>query len=147
MPFLAGDIITAQKLNWLTPIIQGAQCTALLAASQTNVDITGCTLSPTTVNPGALVKVFWYAALYTLAGSAAGVGATCRALIDGVISTTLAMGAPDAAGAVGQQQGAASWVTTMAASGAHTIKLQGTTPAGRNIQVYTGLDIEIIEAF
>jgi hypothetical protein len=147
MPFLAGDIITAQKLNWLSPTIQGAQASGVVPASSTNVDVPGTTLNPTTTNAGALIKVFWYAAFYTASGSAAGTGATCRVLIDGVAPTALAMGAPDAAGAVGQQQGAASAVTTLSAAGAHTIKLNATTPAGRSVQIYTGLDIEIIEAF
>lgn len=147
MPFLAGDIITAQKLNWLSPTILGATASGTVAASSTNVDVPGTTLNPTTVNAGALLKVFWFAAFYTAAGSVINVGASCRVLIDGVAAVPLALGAPDANGVAGQQQGAASVVTTLAAAGAHTIKLNATTPAGRVVQVATGIDIEILELF
>ena len=147
MGFLAGDIITAQKLNWLTPVILGAQASGTVGPSSTNVDIPGTTLSPTTSNAGALIKVFWYAAFYTAAGSLLGALNTARAVIDGVGTVTFAIAGPDASGAAGKQQGAASVVTTLAASGAHTIKLQATTGAGVTLQIYSGLDIEIIEAF
>jgi hypothetical protein len=111
------------------------------------VDVPGTTLTPTTSNAGALIKVFWYAAFYTATGSLISTLNTVRALVDGVGSLQFAIASPDASGAAGRQQGVASWVTTLSASGAHTIKLQATTGAGMTVQVYSGLDIEIIEAF
>jgi hypothetical protein len=143
MPFLAGDIITAQKLNWLSPTIMGAQCSGTLAGSITNTDVPGCTLTPTTVNAGALLKVTWFAAFY--AGVASATNCTVRVLVDGVGSTMLALASADTS--TSKQQGGGSWVTTLAASGAHTIKLQATLPVSQTLQTLTSIDIEIIEAF
>lgn len=143
MPFLAGDIITAQKLNFLSPIIQGAQASALVSPGATNTDVPGCTLTPTTVNANALIRVFWYAVFYGV--TTAGTLSTARVLIDGVAPTTFALAGPSAA--VDKQQGAASWVTTLTATGVHTIKLQVSTAAGTTMQVYSGLDLEIVETF
>jgi hypothetical protein len=148
MPFLAGDIITAQKLNWLSPTILGAAASTTLTGITTNADIPGMSIPITTVNAGALLKVSWFVSFYTQGGSLTAAISSSRILVDTTPSTVVNIFSPGNSGIADKNQGASSWVTTLAAAGAHTIKAQATLPStGVLTQIHSSMDIEVIEAF
>lgn len=142
MPFLAGETITAGKLNRLQPKTFYASASGTVAASQTNVDIPGCSITLTTETNNAQVDIWWSTAFYSGATAPTTFGAS-RALIDGsgapvyAISDSRTINAKD----VPSQD----WTTTIAAAGSHTIKLQVTTPANMTVSTYTALRVVVTE--
>ncbi|MEU6491081.1 hypothetical protein ABZ890_11890 [Streptomyces sp. NPDC046984] len=141
MGFLAGEDITAARLNRLQPKQYWAQASALLETNQTAQDIPGVTVTFNTEMPNAvytacLVADFDWNAVDTTLSSA-------RIKVDG--------GFPINLFAVGQMQVASDRGTNaqnyrgvLGSAGSHTITAVGTTVTNR-INVYSSLLVVVYE--
>jgi len=121
MPFAAGEIITAGRLNRLQPVTYEASATADLTLSTTETDIVGATVTLTTQTAGAVFVVegtFDFSA----ATGAAGVIMVGRLSVDGStdIEEAHADGSTTGARVTANQE----WRGTLATAGDHTLKLR-----------------------
>lgn len=141
MGFLAGEDITAGRLNRLQPTTYWAQASGTVAASQTNVDVPGATLSITTQTANAQLEIVWFADFdMTGAGTATGsvrpfvgaTGAPAFAVFGAEVTTD--RGTPGN-----------TWVTTVAAASTFTVKLVATTTANQTLNIYTTLKVTVTE--
>lgn len=142
MSFLAGDLLTAQRINRLQPKPYVIKASGTLAAGSTNADVPGASIAFTTETAGATVKAWWHIDV-DLTGATTSL-TSARAVLDGstgadVFATYVAEVSTDRS-TVGQV-----WDFTVAAAGAHTIKLVATTPANVQLQIYTALSIIVFE--
>lgn len=142
MGFLAGDLLTAQRLNRLKPTPYFKVATGTLAAGLTLTDVPGVTITFTTETDLAEVQVWWFMDA-DLSGATTSTG-NSRVLLDNVTpSDTFAMFGAEVAtdrATTGQQH-----KFTIPTAGSHTIKVQATTPANYTINVYTTLQLLVHE--
>mgnify|MGYP001615677633 FL=1 len=142
MAFLAGDLLTAQRVNRLQSKRYFDAATGTLAASSTHVDIPGLSIAFTTETNGATVSCFWTSD-FDLTGATTTLGST-RLLLDSVTASsnfaTFQAGISTDRGTSAQ-----TCEFTIGTAGAHTIKMQGTTPANMIINLYTALTIIVSE--
>jgi hypothetical protein len=142
MAFLAGENITAGRLNRLQPKPYIVKASGSLAASSTNVDVPGCSIPFTTEAANAIVQCSW-STDYDLTGATTTLAST-RLFLDtatgsDVFNVFAAEVATDRASA------AQFWQFTVSTAGAHTIKMQGTTPANMTLNIYTVIKLLVIE--
>lgn len=142
-----GDYVTADLLNALRPAEYSAKASGTVAASSTNVDVPGCTVTFDTLTNGATVKIDWVGDFDASGAPTIGVLNSVRAIIDGATtSPSFAMFASGVAEASGQRQtDSQTWTTTIATAGSHTIKLQATTTANMVINTMTNLNVKVTE--
>lgn len=142
MSFLAGDLLTAQRVNRLQNKTYFDEATGILPASSTNVDIPGLSITFTTETDGAKVNCIW-SADFNLTGATTSLANT-RLLLDGVTPSsnfaTFQAGVATDRGTTGQ-----TCEFTIATAGSHTIKMQGTTPANMTVDLYTALTLIVSE--
>jgi hypothetical protein len=142
MAFLAGEVITAARLNRLQTITYGAIGSGTVAASSTNADVTSATISITTEVASAQYKAIcvWD---YNATG-VPGASSTARLAIDGVGQSPLATFRGDAAnerGTIGQ-----TYEGTLGAAGTYTFKLIASTSTNVEIQgVNSSITVDITE--
>ncbi|MBW8701891.1 hypothetical protein MBT84_19985 [Streptomyces sp. MBT84] len=142
MGFLAGDDITAARLNRLQPKQYWAQASTTLPANNTSADIPGVTVTFTTEQPNAiytahLVADFdWDVATATLSSA--------RIKVDGAFPINLF--------AVAQMPSSTERATNgqtyrgvLGSAGSHTITAVGTTSANNFINVYSSLLVVVYE--
>jgi hypothetical protein len=140
--FLAGENITAARLNRLQPRTYWAQASSTIGASQTNVDVPSATVTFTTDAANATIVVAWPAAFY-FAGAAGGLSSV-SVLIDGSSSSPMFAISQQSA-STDKNQGMGVWQTTLATAGSHTVKLRGTTNTNTTVQIYTALSVTVYE--
>lgn len=142
MSFLSGDLITAQRLNRLRPTPYSKASTAVLPASSTTVDVPGATITFTTETDGAEAQCVWFMDC-DLTGATTTLGSS-RLLLDGVTpSDNFAVFTAEVAtdrASIGNLH-----KFTIPTAGSHTIKMQGTTPANYQLNIYTGLQVTVYE--
>jgi hypothetical protein len=144
MAFLAGENITAGRLNRLQPKPYFVKATGSLAAGSTNADVPGCSIPFTTEAANAVVKCSW-STDYDLSGASTTL-ASSRLLLDGATgSDVFTINQENAGGANDRITAAQFWQFTVASAGAHTIKMTATTPANVTINVYTVIELLVIE--
>lgn len=142
MPILAGEIVTAARLNRMQPVPYEAVASAALNGPVTDTDITGASITLTTTAANA---VYVARCFVDFDNDAAGTNfATVKLVVDSVAQS----------GQANYQQGVAtdratpgqSWKGTLASAGSHTLKLTGTLPAEVNINSgHTKLTVTIYE--
>jgi hypothetical protein len=142
MTFLAGDILTAQRINRLAPKPYYKQSTGNLAAGSTGVDVPGASITFTTETDGATVQCVWVVD-YDLTGATTAV-ASARLLLDGVTSAD-AFAIFEAEVATDRGSVAQTHQYTVPVAGSHTIKMVGTVPANMIINQYTTLTLLVFE--
>lgn len=136
MAILAGEIVTAGRLNRMQPTTYEAVASSDLGIGQTDQDVTGASVTLTTTAANAV-----YVAEATFDFDSIGTGSTTAAVgflnVDGVNQTAQAVfqvgaGTANDRGTVTQQ-----WRGTLASAGSHTLKLRGTTPgsSGNGIEI------------
>jgi hypothetical protein len=140
--FLAGENITAGRLNRLQPAVYNGPASGTVAASSTNVDVPGATVTFNTVAANAVAHCYWVTD-FDLSGATTTIG-TSRLLLDGVTasaktSTYEAEVATDRSSVAQMDQ------YTIATPGSHTIKVQATTPANMTVGLQTSLRVEVVE--
>lgn len=142
MTFLAGDLVTAQRLNRLQPKPYVKVATGTLAGAVTNTDVPGCSITFTTETDGATVKCTWFSD-FDLSGATTTI-ANNRLLLDSVTaSDNFAMYAGEVTtdrGTVGN-----TWDFTIPIAGSHTIKVQASIPANMQMNIYTTLSLTVFE--
>ena len=146
MAFLAGDILTAQRINRLQPKSYPAiKSSGNVAASQSAVDVPGLAQAFTTETNGATVDVWWFVDM--LNGTTpplASVQGSTRAFLDSVTGSdefTVWTQVTDR----GRGQIGNVWTFTVPTAGAHSIKIVATTPANMTINQYSSLKITVNE--
>lgn len=143
MTLFAGEAPPAGKVQRLQPTPLWVQATGTVVASQTNADVPGCTLTFTTAVAGAVVLIEWSGDIRAGVSAPAG-SSSMRANVDAGAATSpvfVVFQGPANAAVVGCQR----WLTTLAAAGSHTIKLQATTNTNTVVQTYTTLTVTVYE--
>lgn len=141
--FAAGDVITAQKLNWLAPKWYSAQATNTTGPSATT-DIPGLTQTISTETAGAIATLWWFVSFYA-SSTAPTTNGTAQAFLDGVGVGNFII--------ADHRVGSAKWTPgqsiqmTVASAGSHTFKVQAITPANMTTAIYCSLTIAIQETF
>lgn len=130
MTILAGEIITAARLQRLQPVTYYAIGSGTLAGAATNGDVPSATVTFDTdvANAVYMVTGVWDWDIVT-ATTATG---TARIMVDGAVASPLCT----FAGAVSTDRGTVtqSYQGTLAATGSHTIKLVASPAANQQIQ-------------
>lgn len=142
MTFLAGENITAARLNRLQPITLTGLGSGTVAASQTNADIPGCTVTFTTSTANAVAHCWWVPD-FDLSGPQTGTG-TSRLLLDGATASTKTA---QYAGETATDRTTVAQMDqfTIASAGSHTIKVQATTLASMTIGLQSTLRVMVVE--
>jgi hypothetical protein len=142
MAFLAGDLLTAQRVNRLQDKSYYKTATGTLPASSTNADMPGVTQTFTTETNGATVDCAWVVD-FDLSGATTIVGAS-RLLLDSVTASdnSAIFGAE-----VATDRGTAAQTNrfTIPTAGVHTIKMQCTTPANMTVNTHTTMLLVVKE--
>jgi hypothetical protein len=144
MGFLAGENLTAGRLNRLQPKPYFVKATGTLAAGSTGVDVPGCAIAFTTEAANAIVQCSW-SADFDYTGAITTV-TTARLALDGsTFSDVYAVAQENAGGTNDRVTAAQFWQFTVATAGAHTIKMVASTPASIIINLYTVVKLLVIE--
>lgn len=144
MAFLAGDLITAQRLGRLQPKRDYTKSSGNVAASSSGVDVPGTTLTFTVDTAGADMLVWWTCDFDNTASPGANVGSS-KVSLDAGVSTTDTFGIYGAnitdgratVGQFGQFEGLTA--------GSHNIRVVVTTPANMIVNQYTTIMYELFE--
>lgn len=146
MGFLAGETITAGKLNRIQPTPYEEPCTAALTVTTaTYADITGCSITLTTAAANAvyMAEAVFDANVTVVSGTSLMVG---RLLVDGVTDSGIAVYAMDT---TDRATIAMRWRGLLASAGSHTLKLQGANSGAAGTGVFqqddTKLQVTIYE--
>lgn len=142
MTFLAGENITAGRLNRLQPATYSAGASGTVPASQTNADVAGCSVTFTTAVANAIAHCWWVTDFDL--GAPSTTQGTARLLLDGTTASSKttwfqAEVATDRATVAQTDQ------FTIAAAGSHTIKMQATTTAGITVGLLSTLRVVVVE--
>jgi hypothetical protein len=142
MSFLAGDLLTAQRVNRLRPTPYTKAATGTLGAGVTTADVPGATITFDTETDGAEVQVTWFVD-FDLSGATTSLHSS-RVLLDGVTaSDTFATYAAEVATDRGSTGSTHKYTIPLA--GSHTIKIQATTPANGGVNLYSVLSLVVYE--
>src|SRR5688500_18325275 len=129
MAFLAGETITATRLNRLQPRSYFAVGTSNLVGPQSNVDVPRCTVTLTTETARATYKA-WIAIDHDMTNPSTTISFG-RLAIDGVTQTNTTAAAQEViTDRVAVPQNYYGSVTT---AGSHTFKVVGSPPANTQI--------------
>lgn len=146
MAILAGEKITAARLNRLQPKSYLAPCTTDLAGSVTNTDIAGCSITLTTETANAIAVVD---AVFDFDTTGAGTttNGSCQLLTDGFTEAGVAVFQVGAATANDRSTVAQQWRVPLGAAGSHTLKLQAASvPTNMKVNaIHTQLIVTIYE--
>ncbi|MFI8817452.1 MULTISPECIES: hypothetical protein [unclassified Streptomyces] len=128
MPIYAGSIVTAGQLTRMQPRPYYQQAGSGTDLSTTAfVDIAGCSVSVSTLAPGALYTVHANFSFDTITAVASGPYTRGALSVDGVIQSGEARWSEGTTGSDGSDysMNSKSWSGTLATAGAHTLKLVG----------------------
>lgn len=143
MPILAGERLTAAKLNRLQPTTYDAIASSALTGPQTNTDVPGATITLSTETDNAIAVVdttYDFDPTGAVSGLSSG-----RLWVDGVAVGLFAVfqAGPGVSGDRGTHS--QSYRVSLGTAGSHTLKLVTTLATGVNLNLYTGLVATIHE--
>lgn len=142
MAFLAGDIVTAQRLNRLQPVTYRAKASAAVAGPQSATVIGGCSVTFDTETNGALAVVHWTADSRNTGAVATQIATQAR--LD--TSTTSDVFTVWSGTVSGDKATVGTNTTfTITTAGTHTIDLVVSMSTSNQINVYTALLVQIFE--
>jgi len=142
MAFLAGERITAARLNRLQSTTYSATGTGTLTGPVSNADVTDATITLTTETDGATFAA-WCVWDVDLSSATTGLG-FARLNVDGSLLNPLSTYALDAA--TDRLTVPQNYEGTLATAGTHTLKLVATLVAGQQILgVNTSILVKITE--
>lgn len=132
MTILAGEIVTAGRLNRLQPVTYSATASSSLSLSGSEQDIPGCEITLTTITDGAAYSVVAVADCNVTTTNSTTLAET-RLYIDGQLQLGRSTYALDVAT---RATVAAMWDGTLPSAGSHTFTLVGalTGSGGASIQ-------------
>lgn len=144
MPILAGEVVTAARLNRLQPVTYHADATAAVGPSVTDADITGATITLTTqTNNAIFVATGDYDFDYSGAATALEQG---KLVVDGSIQAGTANCQDGTATTNDRRTHSRTWRGTLATAGSHTLKLTCTLGSGITVNAtHTGITVTIYE--
>lgn len=140
MPFAAGEIVTAARLNRLQPVTFEAPATADLTLTTIDTDITGAEFTAITQTNNAIYVVAGDFDMHATTG-ASGVLMAGKLMVDGVVDTEIATADATTSGTrntVGQH-----WRGTLATAGSHTFQLQGSKNISAGVAVAHAIHTKI----
>jgi hypothetical protein len=145
MAILAGEIVSAGRLNRLQPVTYDAVCSSALTVTTTETDVDGASVTFTTAADGAVYVVEGIFDIIVDTASA-GVNVLGRCAVDGVPQTA---SAPYEMNATDRGPANQVWRGTLGSAGSHTIKLRASkTGAGgvaRVLNINSTLTVTIYE--
>lgn len=125
MAILAGEIVTAGRLNRMQPVLYDAACTLTAGITTSETDVTGATITLSTAAANAIYQVtgiFYFNEIATTNNDPQG-----KLSVDGVVSTRIATFGGQVAG--DECTASQVWTGTLASAGSHTLKLRVVAPA------------------
>lgn len=129
MPFLAGQIVTAQQLNRIQPKKYGAVGSGTIVGAATNADVPSATVTMTTETAATYVAWCVWDANVSTGGTATLLG---RMNLDGVNQSPL--GTMLQPTSLGRGQPVQQYTGTLGAAGSHTFKLVASPLANQTVQ-------------
>ncbi|HEY9416032.1 MAG TPA: hypothetical protein VIQ30_14810 [Pseudonocardia sp.] len=145
MSILAGENVTAARLNRMQPTTYYAVATSDLVGAATGADVVGATVTFSTTAANA---VYVAQAIFDFDTSGAGTTTigTGMLAVDGSAQAGQALLQVGAATANDRATAGQQWRGTLAATGSHTIKLTATIPANMEINAtHTTLLLTVYE--
>lgn len=143
MAFLAGEIVTAARLNRLQPATYYAVANSALSGPQTNADVPGCTVTFDTETDNA-IYVCHTVFDYRLSGTPTTLGSG-NIYVDGVIQSVFAV-FRDGGGSLGSTASVAqTYRGTLTTAGSHTLKMVASPVTGQQINIYSSILVTIYE--
>lgn len=144
MPILAGEVVTAARLNRLQPTPYHVDASAPIGPSVTDTDIPGATITLTTQTNNAKFEATGdYDFDYSGAATALEQG---KLVVDGVIQTGTANCQDGTATTNDRRTHSRTWYGTLVTAGSHTLKLTATLGSGIAINAtHTGITVRIYE--
>ncbi|MGW5352198.1 hypothetical protein ACWERV_17015 [Streptomyces sp. NPDC004031] len=142
MGFLAGETVTADRLNRLQPTVYFAIGSGMVVGAQTNADVPSATITLTTQTAGATytAECVWDV---DLTGATTATG-TARMMLDGTAQPPLAVFGQEVA--TDRLTTAQNYSGTLATAGSHTFKLVASPAANQQIQgVNSSIKVTIYE--
>jgi hypothetical protein len=141
--FLAGERVTAARLNRLQPTSYYATASSALSGPQTLADVPGCTQTFSVDTAGAIYVV--HAVFdYRLSGTPTTLGSG-NIYVDGVVQTQFAT-FRDGGGSLGSTASVAQvYRGSFSTTGSHTIKMVASPVSGQQINIYSSLLVTIYE--
>lgn len=138
---LAGEIVTAARLNRLRPTRETAVCSSDLTGAVTDTDVPGATITLTTATNGAEFEAVAFID-FNPTSTSIGIG---KLVVDSVIQSGEAhLQSPSASSTRGTT--GMVWSGSLATAGSHTLKLTATLPASFQIrQTHTKLYVAVYE--
>lgn len=143
MPFLAGQIIEADRLNMLQPKTYYAQASAALAGPSTGGDVPGCTVTFDTLTDNAVAVIDAQGDIDLNGVITALLSVNIN--VDGVATPIFAVFQQGPGNALDRVTGATVARVGLGAAGSHTIKLTGSVPLNASINVYSALNVTVYE--
>lgn len=144
MPFLAGQIIEADRLNMLQPKTYYAQASGALGGVVVGADVPGATVTFDTLTDNA-VAVVVVQADFDLGGATLGLH-SLNVNVDGVATPIFAVFAQSPGTNTDRVTASTVSRVSLGAAGSHTVKLTGSVPlAASVINVYTALNVTTYE--
>lgn len=142
MPILAGERVTAARLNRLKATTYYAQSSGSLAGSATDTDVPGCTVTLTTETDAA-VCVIWATCGFTWTANT-GI-ATCEVWQDSTPLTGKMFVDPD--NTTGRSTNGQAWRVAPGPAGSYTFKVVGESiPTNMSIdQTHTTITVAVYE--
>ncbi len=141
MAFLAGENVTAGRLNLLQPATYTAKASAAQVGATSNTDVPGTLINFNTTNPNAAYTIHYFGD-FDLSGATTLVG-LCRPKIDGVIVGTYAC--YQAGVATDRSTPGNFYLGTLPSAGAHSVVLVSTLPANMQLNIVTQLLLTVYE--
>jgi hypothetical protein len=135
--------IGATPVLALTQLLSAA-CSSTIGLTSTEVDITGATLTFSTVRPNA--QFMCTGSFYFSANAANTAQAFGKLSVDGTVQTSFA-GFTGSNTALDRSNGSQTWIGTLASAGSHTLKLRGVL-AGTGVNVnatHTTITVMVFE--
>lgn len=143
MAILAGEIVTAARLNRMQPSPYEASITGTLVGPQTDADVPAATITLNTIAANAVwvaTGVFdfdWTATTSTLCQG--------KLNVDSVVQTLQALAQITGSGVNDRHTTSQHWSGTFAAAGSHTLKLIATIPTNVTVGGHTRLHVTVYE--
>lgn len=142
MPFLAGEIVTAERLNLLQPKVYSARASTALNGPQTNGAVPGATVTFDSLTDNARVSINFAGAMRTSTDTSR---CDVIAQIDGVGTLPRASFGQGPGNAADVATAAANVEESLGSAGSHTVRLVANLDTGQQVDVYTSLIVTVYE--
>jgi hypothetical protein len=141
MSFLAGETVTAGRLNRVQPLAYQTTASGTLVGPQSGADVPGLSITFDTTADGATYQAVVVLDV-DLTGATTGL-ASARIVVDGTNSSQFAVFAAEVS--TDRATVAQTYQGTLGTAGSHTIKVAATPMTGQTINQYSSLMVTVFE--